>query len=179
MERFKNSLYIAFYAAIINSVAGFVFFIVLIYPKDPLKMPDAMIGLLTVTPFIVFFMASLVTLPMVVIPVKKQNFLQKKLTLNGFYELLLYVVCCTLLVALFDFVYQTILGNEFSQKFALALKSTLKNSKEIFSEEDYKSFADLPFLIQNMLTFILGILAGGITAYLFSIAISKRLIKKY
>src|SRR5690349_12746222 len=103
MEKLKNSAYITFYAAIVTSVVGFVVFSTFVYPKDPLTMPDTMIGLLAIIPFVVFFIITLITVPLVVIPIKKQNILQNKHSLRGLYEILLYILFCTLVVIILDF----------------------------------------------------------------------------
>ncbi|MDQ8003768.1 MAG: hypothetical protein REI64_03145 [Pedobacter sp.] len=178
MEKFKNSTYIAFYAATVTSLVGFIVFSIFVYPKDPLTMPDTMIGLLTIIPFVVFFIITLVTVPMVVIPIKKHNFIQNKPALKGVYEVSLYIFLCTLLVMMFDFAYQFITRNEFSKKFAKALKLVLSHTQSELSNKDYDSFSKWPFLVQNMFTFIMGMLIAGVIAYPISIAVAKKISNK-
>lgn len=177
MEKFKNSTYIALSASCITSIVACTLFAYFIYPKNPLDMPNTTIGLLTIMPFILFFVVTIVTVPIVVIPIRKQFINNNKIVLKGIYEILLYLIFCILLVIFFDFIYQFTTRNKFGDNFAMALKSALIGTDKAFDDQVFKSFGNMPFLVQNLFTFIMGILFSSFIIYPISISIAKKISK--
>lgn len=177
MERFKNSSYIALYAGLVTSVIGFSIFVIFIYAKNPLEMPNEIIGLLTILPFVVFFGVSILLIPIIVIPIRKRYLIASRPFLKGVYEILLYFLYTILAIMIFDVLYQYVVTNVFSENFAIALKSALTNTENNFSNREFDSFSRLPFLVQNIFVLLLGLMIAGVISYPVSISIANRLSK--
>lgn len=179
MKKYRESLSITLLAALVASLVSLIILILLVYTSNPLKMQATELGLLTVLPALLFFIVSIVTLPVVIIPGRKKLYTEGTPQIRGIYEVLLFIAIALLTTIGIDYIYYLI-DPSFSQRFATAFRIALSLTEgQTISDTEFSAFYQLPYLVQNFATMMTGLLVASLIAIPLSIYAAKRLSGRY